>query len=330
MNPEGVVVMARPNKPWFWKQKKAWYVTIDGKRTRLAKTKSEATQEFYKLMAGKEPDEIESGSIEELFNLFLDWVAHHQPKVYDWYKPHLQGFKDSYPQLMIAELKPHHVEVWSRGKGVTQKIRCLKRALNWGVEQGHLKFSPIAKMKVPKPLPRPEILSDKDWKKLLRLIPDDNFKDLLRFSWETGARPQESKAVCSHHVDLDEGVVTFEVIEAKKHIKRHVILNDEAIKILQRNWREDGPIFRNTSGTPWTKDAVNCRFNRLADEKKFGRKVCQYMFRHTWITRMLKSGLDAHTVAALAGHKDTSMIDRVYSKISADHQYLRDQLQKAS
>jgi len=33
--------MARPPKPWFWKRRKAWFVTIDGTRhflaTKLAK-----------------------------------------------------------------------------------------------------------------------------------------------------------------------------------------------------------------------------------------------------------------------------------------------------
>lgn len=33
--------MARPPEPWFWKRRKAWFVTIDGTRHFLAEKKTQ-------------------------------------------------------------------------------------------------------------------------------------------------------------------------------------------------------------------------------------------------------------------------------------------------
>ena len=70
-------------------------------------------------------------------------------------------------------------------------------------------------------------------------------------------------------------------------------------------WPE-GPIFRNTRGRPWNKDSVNCRFDRI--KEKTGSKYCLYLFRHTFATRMLESGLDALTVAVLLGHSNPAIV----------------------
>ena len=45
---------------------------------------------------------------------------------------------------------------------------------------------------------------------------------------------------------------------------------------------------------------------------------------------MLQSGLDHLTVAELAGHRDASMVARVYSHIGEKNDYLLEQLKRAS
>ena len=76
----------------------------------------------------------------------------------------------------------------------------MKRALNWATEQGHVRYSPIAKTKRPPIGVRVDILTADEYSTLLNLIPDQRFKDLPAFSWEVGARPQEAKAIRTDHV----------------------------------------------------------------------------------------------------------------------------------
>ncbi len=82
----------------------------------------------------------------------------------------------------------------------------------------------------------------------------------------------------------------------------------------------EGPIFRNTRGARWTTDAVNCRFTTL--KRKVGKRYCLYVLRHTWMNRLLTRGVDALTVAILAGHSDPSTLAKTYQHLSQDPAYL--------
>jgi integrase len=105
-------------------------------------------------------------------------------------------------------------------------------------------------------------------------------------------------------------------------------LTEDAEAITKRLLKQypKGPLLRNTRGQPWDRHAVKCRFERLKD--KVGRQVS--LFRHSQITRQLAAGVDSHFVAALSGHRDSRMIDRVYGHAKDDWQRMRDKLRGTS
>lgn len=49
---------------------------------------------------------------------------------------------------------------------------------------------------------------------------------------------------------------------------------------------------------------------------KLAPKWCLYHFRHSWLDRMLKVGVDALTCAILLGHRDPSMVAKTYQHLS--------------
>lgn len=93
-------------------------------------------------------------------------------------------------------------------------------------------------------------------------------------------------------------MIVFPPSEAKgERHERVIFLPDEAMAIIKRNMRDDGPLFRNTKGRPWTKDSINCRFWRLS--KKLTFPACAYGIRHSFATDGLKQGIDSLTLAQL-------------------------------
>ena len=62
------------------------------------------------------------------------------------------------------------------------------------------------------------------------------------------------------------------------------------------------------------------RFARL--EGVIGKRVKHYDFRRTFITRKIVAGVDSHVVAKLSGHQSTAMIDRHYSAVANDHEFM--------
>lgn len=156
------------------------------------------------------------------------------------------------------------------------------------------------------------------------------FRDLLEVAWETGARPQELPKIDARFVELEDSRIVFPPTQAKgkKHY-RTIYLTEKARRIVARlaEANPDGPLLRNTEGNPWTRVGINSAFCRLA--KKIGHKYHLGAFRKGYATEALKAGVDTVTVAHLLGHRDPSMISRVYGHVQQDPEHMAKSARKA-
>ena len=282
--------MARHPRPWFRKSRRTWYVEIDGKQHNLGTDREQAFERYYRLMSqpGGQP-QVSGDSISGILDANPDWSNGHK-----------------------------------RGC-----IIAVQRAFHWASRMGYIDRSPVDQIEKPRAGKRETVVSEELYQALLALVRDGDFQDLLEVSWETGCRPQESLRVEARHVDLQNGRWVYEPRESKVRSRpRIVYLTNTALAITKRRmlkWPE-GPIFRNTRGRPWTRHSVSCRFGRL--KKRLGMRLCLYVFRHTWMNRLLTSGVDVLTVAILAGHTDPSTLARTYQHLSHNPTYLRDALNR--
>jgi integrase len=254
-------------------------------------------------------------------------------------------------------------------------IRAVKRCLTWATQQGYVDANPIAHLPAPSAGRRELTVEPNEFTKLLSFVDDEAFRDLLVVTYETGCRPQESTRVEARHVDLAHSRWLIAASESKiKTMPRVVYLSEAAAAITAKLVARypSGRLFRNSSGRPWTKDAVSCAFDRLqvrmgkaemkrrciaVDERRVAlhaatlckhraekgavrektraellcearRKLTQrksreftpryslYALRHSWATNALLRGVDSLTVAILMGHRDPSMLARVYQHLS--------------
>ena len=126
------------------------------------------------------------------------------------------------------------------------------------------------------------------------------------------------------HVDFNKQRALIPASEAKgrRHPRIIYFPTQRTMDIIQRlcDQQATGPIFRNRLGNKWTGFAVKCAFARL--EKVIGKRVKHYDFRRTFITRKIIAGVDSHVVAKLSGHLSTAMIDRHYSAVADDHEFM--------
>jgi len=264
--------MARHPKPWFWKARGCWFVTLNGKRHNLGPEKKVAHDRFHQLMSQPRKRVIRTDSVVAIIDAFLDWCEKHRsPDTYEWYRYRLQRFAEAYPDLTAGQLRPFHVQQWLDGMTALASgskrnhCRAIKRAIRWGVQQGYIDQNPIAHLEQPKAGKRETVVSREVFDDILGLVPDRYFRDLLVTTWETGCRPQESLRVEARHVDLANSRWVFSETEGKGGILRIVYLTESALEITKRLMLQfpRGKLFRNSKGCPWTTDAVNCAFTRL-------------------------------------------------------------------
>ncbi|QDS92514.1 Tyrosine recombinase XerD [Roseimaritima multifibrata] len=328
--------MPRKPKPFFRKQTKSWYCSINGRQISLGKDKKQAEQKFYELMTDRESVAADVGSLYDLSQVYLDWCqANRKPTTYDSYLHYLKSFIQSVgKRLKPSQLKTHHVTKWHEGLAISSTsqndaVSKVQRMLNWAVEQDYISRNPIVGMKKPKRKRRDIFYSPEQWAQI-RAEATGPFVDFLDFLYITGCRPKEARTIEKRHLHSGD-LIIFPIDESKGETDSRVIyLVPEAQEIVNRLAQEHptGPVFINTRGNPWSKDSIKCRLTRIS--KKVGFRVIAYGARHSWATEALTTGgIDPISVAHLMGHKDPSMVARVYSHIAKNPNFLRQQAMKA-
>lgn len=326
--------MPRRRPQPFWRaQTRCWYVQLGKKQVRLDPDEQAAWKLYHELMA--RPDEEPrtpppagpSLPVATLLDAFLDWTNRHKaPRTYAWYRENLQRFLDGIPRgLTVAELKPFHLTRaldrfphWSNNTK-HDFIGAVKRAFNWAAEEELIDRSPLARVKKPAREAREMAVSPAEYASVVEAIREPRFRDVVELSWETGSRPQELRKIEARFFEPEAGRIVFPPTQAKgkKHY-RVIYLTPRAREIVARlaSERPEGPLLVNSEGNAWTKDAINCAFCRL--EKRIGRKYHLGAFRKGFATEALKAGVDTVTLAHLMGHRDPSMVSKVYGHVQQD------------
>lgn len=105
----------------------------------------------------------------------------------------------------------------------------------------------------------------------------------------------------------------------KNRKSRTIYLCDDMVSILRFYYHTkmsngicNDYIFTNDFGEPIHPDTFTKHLRRLYDEHGFPKEFHLHTLRHYFVTSLLHSGVDKQTVAELAGHGDTSFLERTY------------------
>lgn len=352
--------MARKASPWYRAERNEWCVTINGVHHRLgehpagakAPKKSKRTGKwnapkeiedaFVRLLAGEEkpatpePAAPEAGSVQAAFHAFNKWCKENRGALTARrYKEVLEDFINFEIEgiqlglLSVDRIHAGHVTAWLEARptwGPTTRrnaITAIQRAFNWGVGNLGLSRNPVRGMSKPTAKRRSSVLTPEEFALILANVPQ-TLADLLIVSYDSGARPAEVKRFERRHIDLEKrrAVIPAEEAKGKLHTRVVYFPTERSLEIIRRLCEKhpEGPLFRNRLGNAWTGDAIKCAFTRL--KAVLGRTVTHYDFRRTFITRKIIAGVDSHVVAKLAGHQSTAMIDKHYSCVADDAEFM--------
>ncbi|QDV61959.1 tyrosine-type recombinase/integrase [Crateriforma conspicua] len=324
--------MPRQSRPFLRKQTKSWYCSIGGRQISLGKNREAAFEKFHSLMADRDQLAGEMTTLDELTQCYLDWCqANRKPGTYKLHRHYLKTFIGHVGRrLRPGQLRVHHVTRWLEtlttinSTSQNDAIQKVQRMLNWSVEQGYLNRNPIAGMAKPRRKRRDVFYTPEQWEQI-REHARPPFDDFLDFLYCTGCRPKEARTIEARFILND--MVIFPTDESKGEIEPRVIyLVPKAKTILDRLAAKhpSGPVFINSRGNPWTKDSIKCRLDRISG--KVGFRCIAYGARHSWATNALTSGgVDPISAAHLMGHRDPTMVARVYSHIAKNPDFLRKQ-----
>ena len=265
--------MSRQPKPWYRKDRRAWFVTIGGVRHNLGGDKKAAMKRYYELMRSPNAAKVPSKSFAAIADSFLDWVkSNRAPDTFEWYRYRLERFCQRYPDLPADQIRPFHVQEWVDAYPELTKtsrrnyVRSVKRCTKWARQLGYTPDDPIADMAVPGAESRETCISGEEFATLSSYIRDETFLQLCRVTFESGCRPQEILRVEARHFDERNARWVMPVSEAKgKKKPRIVYLTAYTLDVTRKLVAQfpEGKLFRNSRGKPWTTESVNCAFDRL-------------------------------------------------------------------
>lgn len=354
----------RQPQPFYVQKRELWYVQIGGKQINLGAEKGAAFREYHRLMALKNPIEETTGPLlvvrvideylehvrltnkektfgvyQHCLNVFYEWLSKESPGIcmHELKVRHLSKFREwmgAQPALAKKGKKAKPVQPGKlrfTGNSMQSVMRTVKGCFAWAANEEVTDRNPFADVKLPGKTPREILVSDEQWDKVMKKVTDEPFRDFLILMKETGCRPGEIRGAELQDFDKQERRIVFKRIDSKgQKYNRVVYLNDTAFKVFLK-WSlriTTGKIMRNTEGEPWSKSAINSRVQRLKTAKNLGFLLTPYAFRHTFATEGLKSGVDAITVAELMGHRDLTMVARVYGHLANAKDHLRESLEQ--
>lgn len=274
---------------------------------------------------------------------FLAFVkATRSPSTHAYYASQLAKILNKIGGKIASRLRPIDLTTWAKGWHETQAV---KRCFTWAAKEAKLlRNSPFDTVRLPAMRGRRRVLLPVE---LARFLRGQGRAARLFFlaMRETLARPQEIRA--ARFCDLRSENPRQSIGEALKAGSALIVLEDfksrerratdsgprvlmvsrrlgrSIARLMRKGVANSSPIFVNSQGKAWTKNAVRCVVRRARirlgiDRDERGERFVAYTIRHTTATELAAQGVLDRTLADVLGHTETRTTAR-YQHLCVSH-----------
>jgi integrase len=350
--------MPRPAKPYLWR---GWFITnLGGRRHRLCK-ESEGIKVAREAMIRLRGEIEENGgrpfpglTVTELVALFLDSVkVERSVHIYEDYRRWLTEFARRHGHRSARDITPLQAlefrnEIatgsWVRNrqsprpykpKTLNHALIALKRCWNWGIDNELIPpKNPFKRLPLLYAEGRQRVMTDAEFRSLLRFSSDAQFRLVLIALRYTSARPGEVRNLTWAQVDWDNHRWVIHRHKTSRTTRLPVpkiipmcSVVENLMRWLQKRSGDQPYVFLNSLGRPWTRcafvqrmDSLRRRAGIAPDEN--GENLVLYHDRHTFLTAAASNaGISGPLLQQLAGHTDPRMTQK-YAHL-ADREIVR-------
>lgn len=264
----------------------------------------------------QETDPVESITFEKFKERFLKYSkAFHSTKTYNDYVTTFNNlFKIISPSVQLSQIKLRNINSFIQQRmtktihGARRDVINIKAIFNKAVSEGYLVSNPCLQLKRIKiPEKQPLFFSKEDFTKLLSVVDEPEFRDLIVFAVFTGFRQAEIIEMTWSQVDLNTKIVT---LDNQSHITksrktRTIPLNQSLFELLNRKKKQAVCEFVFTyRGNKTKQDFLQDRFRKYVAKAELNPKLHFHSLRHTFASWLVQTGVPIFTVSKLLGHAD--------------------------
>ncbi len=190
------------------------------------------------------------------------------------------------------------------------EFRTLRAFFNYYTDHNFLVQSPMKRMKTPRvPEKKIRFLTEEEISRLMDVIDDDDYRDLITLYLNTGARRQEllQKLLSWEKVNFDAKTLT---LEGKGGKTRHVPLNKTAYEILYRRR------FIENRAVPFDQN-YESMYNKISKYYALAgiENANIHTLRKTFGSLLVQKGVDIFVVSKLLGHSSVKVTEKHYTEL---------------
>jgi integrase len=222
---------------------------------------------------------------------------------------------------LLTSLTPKHLDLYKterlqavRPTSVNVELRALRTIMNAAVRWKLLGSNPFSKMQLVRvPDLPPSYLTKEDFERLLSVIRDGQFRELIIFAVLTGMRRGEILNLRWQDVDLHHKVLQVEsgpTFTVKCGKRRTIPLNEVAVHMLRgRLGRSLREYVFTLGGEKFAESHVTHKFKDYVRLAGLNERVKFHSLRHTFATWLVQEGVSIYEVQKLLGHSSISVTE---------------------
>jgi len=263
----------------------------------------------------------------EMADLFLEKYS--KPKKRSWRsadKVYIRNLKSFFGNTQLTKITPLMIEDYKikrleNGRGrragekvsnstINRELQCLRKIFNKAIDWGYANKNPVTKVDFlqEKTSLRDRELTEEEEVLLFEAAPL-YLKNIMIVALYTGMRRGEVLNLRWENVDFEER--TIKIVETKDNEDRTVPMNSEVFNLLYALRSKNGKseyVFPNPkTGKPYVD--IKRAFNNAC--RKAGIEDLHFHdLRHTFASRLVRSGCDLNTVKDLMGHSSITTTQR--------------------
>jgi integrase len=353
--------MARPARPWYYKQTDSWMAYLDGRKVRLArgrKNRREAERALEDLKRQREANPAprsDEPTVAAVIETYLDWAKkerRYDGRSLDERVRYLQAFAEALGWQRVRDCVPYDLtrwvaenSQWASDWTKAQVINIVQRPFNWAARQRLISANPfLGVTHEPGAARRP--LTDTEFQSLMRACqgrrsrqkpsPAARFRQVLVFLRYTGCRPGELCRLRWADIDLGNAVIVLNRYKGSRQrrvkVPRIIPLDPVVVKLLISIRRREEPgelVFHTHRGTPWNRSNLSLRMRRARAKAGIPDDAKLYGLRHGFGTRSIVNGVDLKTLSTLMGHSTTRMTEH-YVHLAGQQSHLAAAMRRAN
>ncbi|NNG27784.1 MAG: site-specific integrase [Ignavibacteriaceae bacterium] len=319
----------RPNGYYY-----VFYETPSGKRNSVS-TKSKNKRNALKFLSEFQKNLIVASENEvtiiDLKTFSFDYLKFsekfHRPKTYYMLKIIFEQFKEHLGNPVLNEITTRDCEIFIYKKAdvsqyTAQKyLAHLRAAFNKALTQGYIRENPLRKInnfKIPETLPK--FFSEDEFQSLLKVVEDEDLKDLIIFAINTGLRQMELITLEWNQIDFTSRTLILNnrsnITKSKK--VRNVPLNTSAFSVLEKRkiFAVSKKVFTYKGGII-IQDFISKKFKKLVIKAKINTDFNFHSLRHTFASWLVQKGVSIYEVSKLLGHSDIKTT-QIYAHLRSD------------